>query len=137
MYLAPDGVTTRLILALLAGLLVGWIGWRGAMIALVGLPALLAVVSRIGHPGAGVRAPVVACGRTGGDVGMPGSLPAGTEARANAWSDGVWLAQRRYGFDQPTAVRLVFMRWLYATGRLRHERGRVPQDAESKQLSGV
>jgi hypothetical protein len=31
----------------------------------------------------------------------------------------VWAtaAQRRYSFDSPTARRLAFVRWLYATGR--------------------
>jgi hypothetical protein len=45
-------------------------------------------------------------------------------------SDWLRVAQSVYGFDRPTAERLVFVRWLRLTGRLSddpcHRPGSVP-----------
>jgi hypothetical protein len=44
----------------------------------------------------------------------------GPEQPAGSHMCEVWAAaaQRQYNFDSPTARRLAFIRWLYATGRL-------------------
>ncbi len=40
------------------------------------------------------------------------------EDRATEWSAWIYVAQRRHGFDLPTARRLTFIRWLCETNRL-------------------
>jgi hypothetical protein len=123
--LPPDGPITGLVMVLLAGLLVGHLGRLVVSAGAVGLPTLLGALGLVSHPRACGRRPaadardhIVAAGPRGADVKMRSSMSAGSEERAAAWSYRPWLAQRRYGFDRPTAVRLAFIQWLYETGRL-------------------
>jgi hypothetical protein len=42
----------------------------------------------------------------------------GKDRESTTDSDDVVRARIRYGFDQPTAQRLAFIRWLWQRGRL-------------------
>src|SRR5581483_6651153 len=100
------------------------------------LPILWLVGSTRRAPGAS-RPPARAWGARGiarggiVDAGqMRCTVPAVSAGYATAGADRVWVAQRRYGFDQPTAVRLAFLQWLIETQRLNDDGATAAQDAE-------